>query len=291
MSEQTQKQVGNGHANQLSPEMASYMYNMQMLQQIASHMREIPVLESEKPTDTNALLKVEFPIEGGVLTYMENHPYPYRGFPLFENVDKIDTIKKLSKAMLSGFYHSAKKRRFTLIFMLPLLFVARDMLFTGVYTFHRLIERFKIRSDKYSQSVRALYKAFDTPRHKEDIKMLELRLMLKDVACMLLELDNAYRYRFQDVVAELDQQAVKANPVKELVRLLDLMVSRENTQEVRDTWKLVKMGVKYYLRFDRSLKKMLADVLSTLDLKEIELTLEDKHFAGLRRDYKFKFKN
>src|SRR3990167_6157177 len=96
MSEQTQKQVGNGHANQLSPEMASYMYNMQMLQQIASHMREIPVLESEKPTDTNALLKVEFPIEGGVLTYMENHPYPYRGFPLFEFVQTLGTCSSIT---------------------------------------------------------------------------------------------------------------------------------------------------------------------------------------------------
>lgn len=293
MSTNNSKQ-GNGilsvGANQLPPEVAGAMYNMQMLDQIARHMKEIPVLESEKPTDTNALLKVEFPEEGGVLTYMENHPYPYRGFPLFEFVDKIDLIKKLSRGMLSGFYHSARKRRFTLIFMLPLLFVARDLLFTGVFNYHRLISRFRIKSDKYSRTIRALYKAFDTPRPMEDLKTLELRMMLKDVVCMLLEFDNAYRYRFQDIISELDQVAVKKKPVKELLRLLDLMSSRENTQELRDTWRLVKMAVRYYLPFDRKLKGMVADVLGGLDLSQTAWTPEDTHFAGLRKDYTFGFK-
>jgi len=295
MSE-TKPQLGNGISHipvgNVPPEIAGYMQNMQLMNQIIQEMKEIPVLESEKPTDTNALQKVEFPEEGGVLTYMDNHPFPYRGFPYFEFVEKIDLIKKLSRGMLSGLYHSIFKRsKFTLFLMFPLLLVARDLLFTGVYTYFKLIQRFRVKQIRYSRAMRALYAAFDTPRANEDIKTLELRLMLKDLICMFFEFDNAYRYRLQDVIVELDKVAVKKNPVKEILRLLNIMSSRENTPEVNDSWTLVRMGIKYYLRFDRKLKKMLADVLATLDLEQVALTDEDKHFSSLRKDYSFGFKN
>jgi len=294
MTEQKQ-QLGNGISHipvdSVPTEVAAYMQNMNLMNQIVQEMKEIPILESEKPTDTNALTKVEFPEEGGVLTYMDNHPFPYRGFPYFEFVEKIDLIKKLSRGMLSGLYHSVFKRsRLVLLLMFPLLFVARDLVFTGVYTYSKLIQRFRVKQTRYSRAIRALHTAFDTPRANEDIKTLELRLMLKDLVCMFLEFDNAYRYRFQDVIVELDKIAVKENPVKEILRLLEIMNSRENTPEVRDSWTLIKMGVKYYMRFDPKLKRMLADVLATLDLEKVALTEEDKHFSGLRKDYNFKFK-
>ena len=292
MSETTQKQQGNGKYMPLStlpPEVSAYMQNAQLMQQIVQQMKEIPVLASEKPTDTNALLKVEFPEEGGVLTYMENHPYPYRGFPYFEFVDKIDVMKKLSRNSLSGFYHSVKKRKLTLIFLFPLVFVARDLLTTGVRTFHKLIERFRIKNQLYSKAVRGLYQAFDTPRENESLEILELRMMLKDVICSVLEFDNAYRFRLQDIVLELNKEAIKKNTSKELLRLLNMMSEREKTQEIRDTWRLVKMGVKYYLRFDRQLSKMIRDILVNLDLEQIAMMLDDKHFAAQRYDYQFGF--
>ena len=290
------EELGNGIAHvpvgNVPSEIAAYMQNMHAMNQIIQEMKEVPVLESEKPTDVNSLIKVEFPEEGGVLTYMENHAVPYRGFPYFEFVEKVDLMKKLSRGMLSGLYHSIFRRsRFVLFLMLPLVFVARDLLFAWVYTFYRLTLRSRVKATRYSRTIRELYRAFDAPRGNEDVKTLELRLMIKDLACMFLEFDNAYRYRFQDVIVELDRDAVRKNPVKEILRLLDVMSSREKTQEVRDSWTLIRVAVKYYLRFDGKLKRMLSDVLAALDLEKVALTAEDEHFAGLRRDYRFSFKS
>lgn len=286
--------TGNGKfmpVSQIPPEVAAYMDNAAKMQQIIQAMKEIPALQSEVPTDNNPLTKVEFPPEGGVLTFMENHPHPYKGFPFFEYVEKIDVMKKLSRGVLSGFYHSTRGRKLSLILFFPLLFVVKDLLFTGVRTFHRLIERFRIKSNMYCTAVREVYRAFDHPRVNEDLRTLELRLMLKDVLCTVLEFDNAYRYRFQDIIAELDQESVKKNPRKELLRLFNLMSERENTQEIKDTWRLVKMAIRFYLPFDRKLQRMLGDVFSKLNLENVVLTEEDKHFSGLRKDYKFKFKS
>lgn len=288
MKEQPIIQIPEGT---LPPEVAGYMQNVQLMHGIVREMKEIPELQSEVPTDTNALTKVEFPDEGGVLTHMTNHPYPYRGFPYFEFVEKIDLIKKISRGTLSGLYHSVKHRnKLRLLLMFPLIFMAKDLISTSVRTFHRLIDRFRIKSHRYSQPIRELYRAFDKPRANEDMETLELRLMLKDIVCTVLEFDNAYRYRFQDIVVELDKVAVKKNTIRELNRLLDIMMSRENGPEVKDTWRLIKMGVRFYLRFDRKMQRMIGDILGELDLKQVELTIEDKHFAGLRQDYTFKFK-
>ena len=107
--------------------------NMILMSHIIGQMKEIAVLPSEIPpaNDRNALIKVEFPEEGGVLTYMDGYDLPYRGFPYFEIVEKIDVIKKIAKASLSGLYHSLKRRRFMLIVLLPAFFVFRDLMTAG----------------------------------------------------------------------------------------------------------------------------------------------------------------
>ena len=273
----------------IPPEVVGYMDNARLMHEIVRSMREIPVLESEKPTDNNALTQVEFPEEGGILTHMTNHEYPYRGFPYFEFVDKIDTFKKLSRGILSGLYHSLKGSKLKLLLAFPLLFVCKDLVSAGLYTYHNLIVRLRVKSHLYSTAIRELYRVFDLPREKEDLKTLELRMMLKDLFCMVLEFDNAYRYRFQDIIVELDQGAIKKDTVKELLRLLDVMSPRENDQKVKDTWYLFKLVVRFYLKFDKRLTKMLADVLSNIDLKLVALTPEDKHFSCQRSDYAFGF--
>lgn len=271
-----------------SPELGQ-LNNVQLMYAIVKEMKEIPELESEKPTDTNALVKVEFPQEGGILTYMSAHEYPYRGFPYMDFVEKIDTFKKMSRGMLSGLYHSLRQgNRLRVLLAIPALFITKDVVSAGLYTYYKLIERLRVKSNLYSKAIRELYRAFDEPR-KEDLKTLELRMILKDIVCMILEFDNAYRYRFQDIIVELDQKAVQKNPIKEFLRLLDVMSQRENDQKVKDTWKLFKLVVRFYLRFDRKLIRMLVDVFSKLDLREIAFMPEDKHFSCQRSDYRFGF--
>ena len=233
-------------------EYESYKINMGLMGQIIGQMKEIPVLPSEVPpaNDRNALQKVEFPEEGGVLTYMEGYELPYRGFPYFEIVEKIDVIKKIAKASLSGLYHSLKRYSLLLVLLLPALFVARDLLSAGVYTFYRLIERFKIKRERLCRCMRELHRAFSQPR-KESGDITELSVMLRDLACNVLEFDNAYRFRCQDLVESLDKDLLKKNPVKELLRIMTIAQSREQTQEIRDMWKLVKIFTSLYLRFVR----------------------------------------
>lgn len=278
----------NPEAKQALINFEVYQRNMQLMQQITHQMKEIPILKSEIPpeNDRNALTKVEFPEEGGVMTYMEGYELPYRGWPIADSVDKIDVIKKIAKASLSGMYHSFKKRPWMTVLLLPAILVLRDIITAGVYTFYRLIERFKTKPLRFSQCMRELHRAF-TVNHEENLS--ELRLMLRDVVCNILEFDNAYRFRAQDILEELNKDSLRNNAIKELKRLIVIAQGRETTQEIKDTWKLIKMFISFYLRFDRKLLRLFTDTLLNLDIEKFKLTPEDKQFCVKRKDYVFGF--
>ena len=284
----------------------AFQRNMQLMNTIIATMKEIPELPSEAPKDVSPLEKVEFPDEG-VLTYMshqdgtmevkgkivdayKSHDYPYKGFPFYEFVDKIDLIKKISRAVLSGFYHRFKARnKFQLIFLIPAIWFFKDLVYVGIYTFHRMIDRFKIKPIRYCIAVRELYRTLDYAPFNEDKKTKDLRLMLKDLLCMILEFDNAYRYRFQDVISEINLDAVKKNMIKEVNRLLDILSEREQTQDIKDTWTLLKLFFTYYLKIDKRVYSIIQNALFQLNIEKVKLDEGDKYYCTPRKDYKFGF--
>lgn len=273
----------------------AFVENTRRMNEIVAEMKEIPFLPSEQPGtkedgshDINPLEKVEFPSEGGVLTYMGGYPQPYKGFPFFEFVDKIDVIKKIQRATLSSLYHSLKKKswwQLAPLILVPWLFGVFVRSF--IYSFYRMVDRFKIKPLRYCTSMRELHRCFSIEYYGEKDK--EMRLMLRDLICMFLEFDNAYRFRFQDVIVELDKENLKKHPVKEIRRLFVIMSSRENTQEIKDTWKLVQYFLPLYMRLNKSLRVKMVSILSELNLEKMALSVEDKVFSEKRKDYKFDF--
>lgn len=274
----------------VDPAQSAFIENYRIMNQIIAEMKEVPVLPSERPKDVNPLIKVEFPEEGGMLTYMENHKYPYKGFPYFEFVDKIDIIKKILRSILSSFYHSIKKRnKLQLLMVILSLWIFKDLFRSVLYTFYRLVERFRIKSIRYCTAVREIYRAFSLEVEEETPQDREIREMMRDVVCMLLEFDNAYRFRLQDILVEVNKKNLKKNFRREILRVLKIMSEREKTQEIRDTWKLIKIAVKYYLLIDRRVERILKNVILEIDFDKIELSVEDKHYCEKRKDYIFGF--
>lgn len=267
----------------------AFVENSRRMYQIVAEMREIPELPSEQIKDTHALEKVEFPPTGGVLTYMSDYEHPYKGFPFSEFVEKIDIVKKIQRSVLSSLFHSLKNRRLSLI---PLIFapwLINVLVKSFTDSFHRLIDRFKIKTERYSDAMRELHRAFSFEFADEDVETRENRFKIRDIMCMFLEFDNAYRFRFQDIIVELDKIALRKNPSKELLRLFNLMSSREQTQEIKDTWKLVKYFLPVYLRFNKPLRQNIIEIFTRLDLEKVKLSVEDEYFSSKRLDYKFGF--
>lgn len=263
---------------------ADYIKYTRMMEGVAYQMKETPAIPSEQPKDVSPLTKVEFPEGGGVLTYMEDMDLPYQGYPHYEFVDKIDIVKKTSRAFISGLYHRLKNKKFLLITLIPSLWFFKDLFRSSVYVYYRMVDRFKIKTDRYCIAMRELHRAMTVAKGEET-----LRLQLRDLVCMILEMDNAYRFRFQDIVSELSKESLRKNPIKELTRLLSLMQTREHRQDVNDTWTLLKYVVSFYLRFDKGLREIIVNSLLEADLDKLKLIDNDKCYCAPRRDYTFGF--
>ena len=262
-----------------------------LIQQIVYEMKEVPILPSEIPNrgDTHGLIKVEFPKEGGILTYMQNYVNPYRGFPYFAIVEKIDLIKKISRQLQSGFFHALKTKFYLLFLLIPVIPFARSIIWAFTYAGYRFLDRSKIKTVRYSKAVREIYRVFSKEQAGESEQIKDLRLMMRDIECSILEFDNAYRFRLQDVLPELNKEALKRNSIREMHRLLDILIEREKEEQYKDTWRLVKMFVSYYLRWDRPFLRLATGLFAELNTDEVKLTAEDKPYCIGRKDYTFGF--
>ncbi len=259
---------------------------------ITQEMQENPLPPSNQINkgDTNQLTKVEMPPEGGVLTYMSGYDVPFQGFPFHELVERMDVVKKMTKGFKSGFHHLVWKhfagwKRIPMIWFTTPFF--RVYTHAEIATCWRYIERYKIKPKMYCTALREVHRAFTIPiDDNERQKTRELREHIRDLFCMHLEFDNAYRFRFQDIIVELNKIELKKDPVKEIIRLFDLMSGKEVRQEVKDSWTLTKTMVEY-LRYSKEIKSIVISFLNNLDTDKCKLDKFDYPFCAGRVDYKF----
>lgn len=226
-------------------------------------------------------------LEKGCLCYLEDERYPMRGHLLDTQVAQAVSFKRaipLAVRFIMG------KGEFTngswLKKALKLLSIRLNYPLYIQFVHFALAENF-LDVDRYSQPIRELYRVFPQEWAKE-----------RDIICFILEYDMAYRYRFQDIVSLLDKEAFRKNPLKEINRLFEIMISREVvpgvTKEERDfmldkKWIFMQKIANIYLKvFGKNLVKKLRAIVEDINLDEIKSSPEDKYWQAGYKDYNFR---
>ncbi len=188
----------------------AFLYNLSVLNAVVNELREAPK-ETPKETGETALIeKIEFPKEGGVLMYMKGFKYPYRGFPFYEFVEKLDIIKKILKGFLGRVHYHLRTNRRRIFTLIPSMWFLKRIAFSLLYSFYRVIERFRIKPHRYCKAVREIYRVFNIMIEREkNPEMRDKIRQLRDFICMFLEFDNAYRFRLQDIIEEVNIDEIK----------------------------------------------------------------------------------
>ncbi len=121
--------------------------------------------------------------------------------------------------------------------------------------------------------------------YSEPVK--ELRRVLKgrfnqtliDAFTLILEIDSAYRYKFQDVVPLIDKSKLKGifSAIKEVQRLFDILSSREINEgsDIKVRWANIKKILGLIMFFSPKIRKQIIDILKELDFEKIKLSKED----------------
>ena len=280
---------------ELSPLEASQR-NMAIMQQIVDSMKSQPVLDMEKQErdrtgdDVSALTKVEFPKEGGIQSWMEGHDKPYLGFPYLDFVNAIDGIKKLTKYFFQRLHYiirnapAEEKENIKKDFWFQ-----QQLIAALIYSIYRVVERHLIKPELYSRAVREVHRTLTEMGPLAIIERGENRILqVRDILCMYLEFDNAYRFRFQDMMEELNKEEAEKDPAKEIKRLYDISVSREVHEEVREKQAQYGEFFQYLFSLPRG-KELASEFFKRLSLEEVRLSDIDRHWCQPRSDFHFGF--
>jgi len=252
---------------------------------------EIPVVQKgaiQPGQLTTPIVHLHYPEEGGVHAYHEGDFYPHKSFPFREAVYAIDTIKRLLINTMKLLSSSPTRYLFIPFFLFPASWKKKVVNYAlaqftdyTVIVFDRWgrvldyddgnghvygLQGLVWKPQYFCDMVREVYRVgMEIAGDNQDYQQLVLTV------CMILEFDDAYRYRLQDGLGEISMDALRKNPIQELVRILKVIQKRDGGGTVPKFEQAVKLLP--FVVWSLGLKSIVIEFFNKVDLKK--LTLDD----------------
>jgi len=260
---------------------------MQKINFILAKIREtnIGMMETKPSTDPSkqSISNVIFPPEGGVMTHFDGLEHPAKGFCYGETVETVDEVKKTVMSFLTGFYDGLRESKIKMV-LFVLLFRKQfiKIFITLIEKLDYRMRRVRQKPEMYCICAREVYRAFNLmmiwyPDWKSIVECI------RNIICMVLEYDDAYRYPFQDVVPELDKDACRKDVIGEIKRLLDIEVKWDHRSSALKFKRIEKLI--FLLKFNKKLKEAVKRFLLELDLDKIKMDEDDRFHAKFKWGY------
>mgnify|MGYP001570903067 CR=1 FL=1 len=221
---------------------------------------------------------MEFPKEGGILTYWEGEKYPWKGYitkePVLRGpVDVLDTNKAVLRAIID-FATSRPIRYFLPLLLLLPRKLRNKIIWRGLEAIVEIssitLRDYYLEPNLYCQSGREIYKV-GLIIIKGNSYAYELLMAI----CMFWEFSTYYRLCFQDALGEIDKDALLKNPRKELERILGILMARTTYQEQNDKYAKIRQIVRFGSWFFGKELIQLAEMMALMDFDKIKLDSAD----------------
>ena len=226
---------------------------------------------------------VEYPDDGGIYIYYMGIKHPRKGFPTPESVASINIVKKISIGFLNafsprqlalpliGFFLSFNKKKIIQRFLDSWLSVA-DWILHPYY----------LKPERYCTSAIEIKKFVETFATNLGLNNAH---KLAEVVGTIIEYDDSYRYRIQDLAGETDKLRLSANPQAEFKKILGIYERREKFDIA---YKFNTIGrLARYLFFLPKVKRAWRDALQTIDLSRVALDEADRYHTLMNNGYDF----
>lgn len=217
-----------------------------------------------------SVTNVKLDSRGGFLTYVDTYKYPLRAHPRDIDLHFVDILKR---AIISNI-------RF--IVSLPVTSKRiQNSLFSWMGELYDATFRIQDRrpENEYSQSSQEIRRSLRKINPFKDDRWI---LYIVEI----WETDQAYRNRGQDVLQELNQTVLQENSRKEILRLWDLVISREIIGGQLPKMKAMRKILWVFL-LSKRLRNLVVEFLTELDLNEIKISIEDRYWMANRYDYDY----
>lgn len=237
--------------------------------------------------------RVEYPPEGGIYLYYKGLPYPKKGFPFPEAVWHNDMAKRMTLTFLRAIGTKDMLLPMASFALLPWKIKMR-VISTALQNWSRtgdwILRNNYLLPERYSKPVQVIRKALKV--FLEDLgfgsgKNLVNIEEVVNIISTIIEYDDAYRYRLEDLASEAVYSALLHSPVTELRRLAKIYAQREKTHANESVASIMRIATLILLhpKIRKAFKKSILSV--DVEWKDLCLDQADKYHVLLRDDYNF----
>ncbi len=244
---------------------------------------------------------VKYPDTGIKMYYKGLPDFPRQGFVFPEAVDCVNNLKRVTMFFLALFRGKGIKGKIGNA--LGEFVRIADWMFQFYDPNSDKIRKIYLQEYRYRQSVRELIKLINLflkelniiPRsggNREEV----IKIWGKDVGEMdfgrtigtMIEYDNAYHWRMEDIFSETTKEKLLKNPRKELKRLLQIYKQREGSGIEIKADGIVKLL--NWILLIPSVKKAFRNAVKQVNIENLGMTKEDSYYTMNYEGYDFKGK-
>lgn len=229
---------------------------------------------------------IEYPEKGGILAYFKDCPFPAKGFPFPQAIQACNIAKRffkrgvdvfMSKYMampILGFMFSSKKRK--------IIENILDAYSDGAYY---VLSPYFLSYEKYSECPKEI--RYFLINFLKDIGIRqEVVEKFSEVFSTLIQYDDAYRLRIEDIMSETTKEKMLKNPSKEIKKLINIFKKREPAIHNVDKFdKLAKIMILLFII--PKYKKAFIKAIKRSEFTNFQLDDSDRYHCMLREDYDF----
>ncbi len=233
--------------------------------------------------------RIEVKPEGGMFLHFKGLAHPKKGFPFPEAIHMINIVKRNIMMLV----HTVASRE--------IKFAAVGLILTPHKQKVSLVTKFLrefVRSNDYLLTNIYLKEKYMTPCSAEIYKFLLLFLnemgipfqVAKGAAKIfstVIEYDDAYRYRIQDLMRESSEEKMIADPAKEIKRLLLIFDAREKAGDhLKGKFRAVGRLISFMF-MSKKIKRAFTATIYSLNFEDLQMDEADEYHCLTRDDYEF----
>lgn len=226
---------------------------------------------------------------GGVYTYLSNKKKPYLGVPHTMAVSSLGQVKRIIPTLIKTLPLPA------LIITAPFILLSYKRILGAITDFFsNALQGFKLQEIYWATPVKETRRVMGIliKKHCYNDEQIRFGNQLQDTISVVLEYDNAYRFRWMDVFNIVRTRVfLEENlweQLKEINRIFDNMIWRENIRENKTSMlKKAKWGAMIAYLLYPILRNLVKDFCKEVDITKLQFTDNEKDFLHKRPDYLF----
>lgn len=220
--------------------------------------------------------RVEYPAEGGIHLWLKGLKYPIKGFPEPRNVEAGNRAKRILVSQMRMF------ARYPITAYYLLTKNGRQAWFREFNDIvYPMIDHSLLDPTKYNSLSREVFKMVPIFLEGLDVKK-DLHVSIAHIFAAMIEHDDAYRYRIEDLMTVTSKEAMLKNPSREFQKILKALAERDNRVHLHFKFaavlKILSLG--FYIP---KIRKAFNNAILVCDFKNMQMD-EIDYYHTLRKD-------